>query len=99
MAFFAAARNIYLDEPHGEAGFWTRLSTLRTPVFYIFGQLDPLITPHFGRKVRRFVPNARVEVWSDCGHVPQVEHPQKTADAMVEFYSSLEWSSSEATGS
>jgi hypothetical protein len=24
-AFYAAARQIYLDEPHGEQGFWTRL--------------------------------------------------------------------------
>ena len=24
-AFYAAARNIYLDEPHGDDGFWTRL--------------------------------------------------------------------------
>ena len=27
-AFYAAARNIYLDEPHGDDGFWTRLSEL-----------------------------------------------------------------------
>ena len=25
-AFYACARNIYLDEPHGDKGFWTRLA-------------------------------------------------------------------------
>ena len=29
IAFFAAARNIYLDAPHGEDGLWTRLAGLR----------------------------------------------------------------------
>ena len=28
-AFYAAARNIYLDEPHGDDGFWTRLEVAR----------------------------------------------------------------------
>ena len=28
-AFYAAARHIYLDEPHGKDGFWPRLATLR----------------------------------------------------------------------
>jgi hypothetical protein len=28
-AFYAAARHIYLDEPHGNDGFWTRLASLQ----------------------------------------------------------------------
>ena len=28
-AFYAAGRNIYLDEPHGDDGFWTRLPSSR----------------------------------------------------------------------
>ena len=27
-AFYAAARHIYLEEPEGEDGFWTRLGAL-----------------------------------------------------------------------
>ena len=30
-AFYAAARNIYLEKPRGEGGFWTRLPALDTP--------------------------------------------------------------------
>ncbi|HEV3472766.1 MAG TPA: alpha/beta fold hydrolase [Actinomycetota bacterium] len=86
MAFSAAARNIYLDEPHGEEGFWTRLAELNVPSFYVFGRKDVLITHHFGRKVKRAVPAARVEVWPDCGHVPQIEHPERTATKLVNFF-------------
>jgi hypothetical protein len=31
-------------------------------------------------------------VWSDCGHVPQLEHPERTVDEMTKFFSSVETS-------
>lgn len=88
MAFFAAVRNIYLEEPYGESGFWARLKEMRTRALYIFGERDVLITPRFGPKVARCLPSAQVEVWEDCGHVPQIEHPARTAEAILRFYES-----------
>jgi pimeloyl-ACP methyl ester carboxylesterase/putative sterol carrier protein len=85
MAFFAAARHIYLEESDGEQGFWVRLKTMNCKAFYIYGRQDILITSHFGDKVRNTLPKARVEVWDDCGHVPQLEHPQRTANAILGF--------------
>jgi pimeloyl-ACP methyl ester carboxylesterase len=86
LAFFRSLRNIYLDEPMGEKGFWTRLSRVDTPALFIYGRRDALITHHFSYKVRRTAPQARVEVWADCGHVPQIEHPERTAEAMLSFF-------------
>ncbi len=86
MAFSAAARNIYLDEPYGEVGFWTRLANLNVPSLYLFGRQDALINYRFGRKVKRAVPAARVEVWSNCGHVPQIEHPERTTASLLKFF-------------
>ncbi len=86
MAFSAAARNIYLDEPYGEVGFWTRLADLNVPSLYLFGRQDALINYRFGRKVKRAVPAARVEVWSNCGHVPQIEHPERTTASLLKFF-------------
>src|SRR5206468_9599145 len=37
IAFFAAARNIYLDAPYGERGFWTRLPGLAPPALFVWG--------------------------------------------------------------
>src|SRR5829696_4541253 len=42
-AFYAAARNIYLDEPHGEAGFWTRLQSLQCDSLFVWGRYDTLV--------------------------------------------------------
>jgi pimeloyl-ACP methyl ester carboxylesterase len=88
-AFFKSLRNIYLDEPFGESGFWTRLeSMVEAPALFIYGADDPLITPRFGDKMRTVLPNARVETWPDCGHVPQLEHPDRARDALLDFFAS-----------
>jgi pimeloyl-ACP methyl ester carboxylesterase len=86
MAFFASLRNIYLDEPYGESGFWARLAQLQSPAFFLYGSRDVLITSRFARRVRLAVPTASVEVWKDCGHVPQIEHPERTVSTLMDFY-------------
>jgi pimeloyl-ACP methyl ester carboxylesterase len=86
MAFFASLRNIYLDEPEGDRGFWTRLATMGVPSLYIYGRRDALISHRFARKVQRTLPGADVVVWSDCGHVPQIEFPDRTARSLEKFF-------------
>lgn len=78
VAFFAAARNIYLDRPHGEDGFWTRLRALRPPALFVWGDHDRLVPAAFSRHVAEALPPARQVTLSDCGHVPQVELPGET---------------------
>lgn len=85
-AFSRSLRNIYLDEPHGEKGFWTRLADLETPALFIYGKQDALITHHFGAKIAETLPAATVHLWDDCGHVPQLEHPERTADTVLRFF-------------
>lgn len=77
IAFFAAARNIYLDAPHGERGLWTRLSGLRPPALFIWGDSDRLVPAAFARHVTEAIPDARQVVLPKCGHVPQVELPER----------------------
>jgi pimeloyl-ACP methyl ester carboxylesterase len=86
LAFLRALRNIYLDEPLGDEGFWTRLANMETPAMYIYGRHDGLITHRFATKVRETVPHAKVNVWNDCGHVPQIEFPERTASEMTRFF-------------
>jgi pimeloyl-ACP methyl ester carboxylesterase len=90
MAFFAALRHIYLEEPYGEAGFWGRLAAMEPPALYVYGRRDVLITSRFAQKVRATVSGASVEVWNDCGHVPQIEHPERTTRKLLEFYATAD---------
>jgi pimeloyl-ACP methyl ester carboxylesterase len=78
VAFFRAARNIYLDEPHGEAGFYARLAELEPAALFIWGAEDWLIPAGFARHVEQALPSARQVILDDCGHVPQVELPEQT---------------------
>jgi pimeloyl-ACP methyl ester carboxylesterase len=82
VAFHSAARNIYLEEPNGPHGFWTRLRDLEPPAMFVWGDEDPLVPLAFSRYVREAVPVARQVVLEQCGHVPQVEHPVD-ANALV----------------
>ena len=77
-ALYASMRNIYLDEPAGERGFWVRLERLDRPSLFLWGDRDRLVPAAFDRHVRRVLPNAASHVLDDCGHVPQFEHPDKT---------------------
>jgi pimeloyl-ACP methyl ester carboxylesterase len=87
-AFYAAARNIYLDEPHGDNGFWTRLKSLETDSLFVWGRHDPLVPIGFMKHVEKALPRAR-HVDLNCGHVPQVERPRETHVAIRKFLAEL----------
>jgi pimeloyl-ACP methyl ester carboxylesterase len=86
-AFYAAARQIYLDEPHGDEGFWTRLRSLRPEALFVWGRQDRLVPLAFARHVTDALPAAH-HVELDCGHVPQVEMPSETHRAVGRFLAS-----------
>ena len=86
VAFFHAAREIYLERPHGEDGFWTRLPSLSRPALFIFGDRDFLVPRAFVRHVRKALPKATCEVFPDCGHVPQFELPDRTHARIRQFF-------------
>jgi pimeloyl-ACP methyl ester carboxylesterase len=83
-AFYAAARNIYLDEPHGDDGFWTRLAELAPRSLFVWGRKDYLVPIAFMKHVEAVLPEAR-HLELDCGHVPQLEAPRQTHDAIRRF--------------
>jgi pimeloyl-ACP methyl ester carboxylesterase len=80
-AFYAAARNIYLEKPER---FWDRLRNLEPPTLFIWGSRDPLVPAAFERHVRDAVPQAE-HVTLDCGHIPQVECPRELHAAIGRF--------------
>jgi pimeloyl-ACP methyl ester carboxylesterase len=86
IAFFSAARQIYLEEAHGEAGFWERLPALSRPALFLWGDRDRLVPCRFAHHVTKALPQARSVVLEDCGHVPQFEHPARTHALVREFF-------------
>jgi pimeloyl-ACP methyl ester carboxylesterase len=83
-AFYAAAREIYLEAPDGPGGFWTRLAELAPPALFVWGRRDTLVPIAFAGHVRRVLPAAQ-HLELDCGHVPQLERPRETHRALSRF--------------
>ena len=83
-AFYAAARQIYLEAPQGKDGFWPRLRELQPDALFIWGRRDTLVPIAFARHVAEALPEAR-HVELDCGHVPQMERPRQTHKAVAAF--------------
>jgi pimeloyl-ACP methyl ester carboxylesterase len=95
-AFYAAARNIYLDEPHGDDGFWSRLAELSPTALFVWGRRDTVVPIGFMKHVERALPRAR-HVELDCGHVPQLERPRETHAAIRDFLREVEAPPASAT--
>ena len=80
-AFYAAARNIYLEDPDR---FWSRLRELQGEALFVWGRQDRIVPIGFARHVREALPAAE-HLELDCGHVPQLEAPRETHAAVREF--------------
>lgn len=89
LATFSALRHVYLDEPFGESGFWERLPALKPPALFIWGDKDPLVPAGFARFVAEALPESGSVVLDDCGHVPQFEYRNRTAELTRDFLAGL----------
>jgi pimeloyl-ACP methyl ester carboxylesterase len=85
VAFFAAARQVYLEEPSGGQGFWDRLPGLKRPALFVWGEKDWLVPARFAHHIGQALPNCKSVVLKDCGHVPQYELPDRTNRLIRDF--------------
>lgn len=76
------ARWVGALQRHGAAG--DRAGTV--PLRLICGALDPVSGLHLAQRYRALVPDADVVLLEDVGHYPQLEAPERTAEAAVAFF-------------
>jgi pimeloyl-ACP methyl ester carboxylesterase len=61
------------------------LHQLTAPTLFLWGDRDPLGTPDDGRVLVRHMPDARLEVVADAGHLAWLDQPERCAEAVVAF--------------
>jgi pimeloyl-ACP methyl ester carboxylesterase len=61
------------------------LATLPVPTLFIWGDHDPLAGPDVGRDLAPRMPDARITVIPDAGHIPHLDQPEPVAAALNEF--------------
>jgi pimeloyl-ACP methyl ester carboxylesterase len=68
-----------------DPGLLGRLPGIRVPAHVIWGDSDRIVTPAYGRAMANALGNARFTVIADAGHLPHLEQPAATFDALDSF--------------
>ena len=86
--YSASVRSLfaYLGSPWGMAA---DLARIECPALVIHGTLDRLIPVKQAQRLADARPDWRLEVYDDCGHVPQLEQPARFVDSLCAFAATL----------
>jgi len=71
--------------PVPDRGLRKRLHRVTAPTLIMWGEDDRLIPVAYAEEFGRLIPHSRVELVPECGHIPQVEHTDRTYRAVTEF--------------
>ncbi|MEV4603290.1 alpha/beta fold hydrolase [Amycolatopsis sp. NPDC049253] len=60
----------------------------RVPTLVIAGAEDPLREPGCADEIAARIPDAELRVYSECGHLPNIEHAQRFVEDLLAFFAS-----------
>lgn len=84
-AFLATLRSVVGTEGQRVAAL-DRLYLAETlPVLIVWGENDPIIPVEHGREAHAALPDSRLEIFEDTGHVPMLERPGRFIAALERF--------------
>ncbi len=78
-------RNITLKQQK-EFTLTEQLKDILTPTLVIWGKDDNILSVENSRYVSQ-MPNAQLEIWDSCGHLAQLEYPEKFFESSIRFLS------------
>jgi pimeloyl-ACP methyl ester carboxylesterase len=74
--------------PIPDRGLDDRLHRVRARTLILWGEQDRLVPASYARRFADLIPGSTVTMIGDSGHLPQVEQPERTAAALVDFLGS-----------
>lgn len=63
--------------------------TVKMPTLIMWGEKDRVLDVSAVKTFKRYIPQAKVEIFEGIGHVPMLEIPKESAHALADFISSL----------
>lgn len=63
---------------------------IQQPVLLVWGEYDPETPLKHGRQLLEKIPNSRLLIFRDCGHMPMEEYPREFAEVVTSFCSTKE---------
>lgn len=76
--------------PIPDKGLAKRLHRIEAPTLIVWGKDDKLISSAYAEEFGRQIAGSRVEVLDECGHIPQLEQPEKTLALVTGFFGASE---------
>jgi pimeloyl-ACP methyl ester carboxylesterase len=71
--------------PIPEKGLAKRLHRIEAPTLIVWGKQDRLVSSAYAAEFGRRIAGSRVEIIDACGHIPQLEQPEKTYALVGDF--------------
>jgi pimeloyl-ACP methyl ester carboxylesterase len=72
-------------DPDKAEEFSQRYRSLTTPALLLWCEHDKIVPLKFGKRLAADLPDARIEVIEECGHIPHEEQPEETLRAIQGF--------------
>lgn len=83
-------KKIFQDYRQGGANLEAILSKVKPPTLVIWGDQDKVIDVSAVGVFTKKIPNAKSYILKDCGHLPQLERPEETAESILGFFKGSE---------
>lgn len=80
-----AALEAYAGRSMADPELTSRLAAVAVPALALWGEADRIVTPAFGKEYAASIPGAAFQVLPGAGHLPQLETPDATAEAVAKF--------------
>jgi pimeloyl-ACP methyl ester carboxylesterase len=61
------------------------LHRITVPTQILWGDRDKIIPAPYGEAFKSLIPGSRLQIFADCGHVPQIEKREAFVAALVDF--------------
>jgi pimeloyl-ACP methyl ester carboxylesterase len=74
-------------DPQQAEDFSARYKELKLPTLLLWCELDKIVPLKYGKRLAADLPDVRIEVIEDCGHIPHEEQPEQTLTALKTFLS------------
>lgn len=81
-ALLKGARQIV---PDGAEEVVARYPEVDRPTLLLWGRQDPVVPWELGRELEETLPDARLEILDECGHLPQEERPRRSLEVVRSF--------------
>ena len=65
--------------------FRDRLGEIACPTLVVWGDRDHIVPPSSAEEFERLIPDSRLVIFEDCGHVPMLEEPDRFNQLLLDF--------------